>query len=121
MVVYWATWDTNYRLFLAIVLGLVLLAVGRLVSPKDFPALDWRSSSWVLPWLGGLALISYLGAYGDKAQKLYGLGVGAVLTLAASAAIYAWAYYVRLPGQRVRAITAPDEGRGDNGRAELSR
>jgi amino acid transporter len=109
MVVYWATWDTNYKLFLAIVLGLILLAIGRVVAAEHFPRMDWRAGAWVLPWLGGLAIISYLGAYGDSAQHLYGLGVGALLTLALSVLIYAGAYAVRLPGDRVRALVRPDE------------
>jgi amino acid transporter len=109
MVVYWAGWDTDYKLFLAILLGLLLLGLGRAVRPADFPRLDLRAGSWVLPWLCGLALISWLGAYGDGAQKVYGLGVGALITLALSAVVYAWAYGVRLPGDRVRAEVRPDE------------
>jgi amino acid transporter len=109
MVVYWASWDTNYKLFLAIVLGLILLALGRVLTPSNFPALDWRAGSWVLPWLGGLAIISYLGAYGDKAQKVYGLGIGALLTLVLSAIIYGWAYGVRLGSDRVRAAVQPEQ------------
>ena len=63
--------------------------------------MDWRAGGWVLPWLGGLALISYLGAYGGG-QDVFGLGVGALIVLAFSAAVYVAAYQLRLPGQRVR-------------------
>jgi amino acid transporter len=107
MVVYWAGWETNYKLFLAIVLGLILLGIGRVVSSQQFPPMDWRAGSWVLPWLAGLALISYFGAYGG--QKDYGLGVGALLTLGLSVLIYVWAYATRLRSDRVRAIVAPEQ------------
>jgi amino acid transporter len=101
MIVYWAGWDTNWKLFLAIVLGLVLLGVYKLVRPRALSAMDWRAGAWVLPWLGSLALISYLGSYGDSAAKVFGLGVGALLMFAVSVLVYLAAYHLRLPRARV--------------------
>jgi amino acid transporter len=101
MIVYWAGWETDWKLFLAIVLGLVLLFVAKVVGRDPLPPMDWRAGAWVLPWLGGLALISYLGSYGGG-QGVFGLGVGALITLALSTAVYVAAYAVRLPGHRVR-------------------
>jgi amino acid transporter len=109
MIVYWAGWDTNWKLFVAILLGLVLLGVGRIAGRGEFPAMDWRAGSWVLPWLGGLAIISYLGAYGDGAAHKFGLGVGALLMLALSVVIYVAAYTVRLPDHRARAAAGAAE------------
>jgi hypothetical protein len=108
MVVYWAGWDTDYQLFLAIVLGLILLAAGRLAGPEHFPRMDMRAGAWVLPWLGGLALISYFGSYGTAARHDYGLGAGALITLGLSLLVYVGAYTLRLPGDRVRALIRPD-------------
>ena len=90
----------------------LLLGFGWFADRERFPALDLRAGAWVLPWLGGLALISYFGAYGDGAQKAYGLGVGALLTLGLSIAIYLAAYAVRLPANRVRAMIRPEEASG---------
>jgi amino acid transporter len=104
MIVYWAGWDTNWKLFLAIVLGLVLLGVYKLIKRDKLPPMDLRAGSWVLPWLGALALISYLGSYGDSAAKVFGLGVGAALTLVLSIAVYLAAYHVRLHGPRIREL-----------------
>jgi amino acid transporter len=102
MIVYWAGWDTNWKLFLAIVLGLILLAVD-LVVRRDRPAaMDWRAGAWVMPWLVALAAISYLGPYGDGARHSFGLAVGAAIMLVVSAAVYLAAYRLRLPGERVR-------------------
>jgi amino acid transporter len=104
MIVYWAGWDTNWKLFLAIVLGLILLAVYKAVKPRALGKMDWRAGAWVLPWLGALALISYLGNYGDSAAHKFGLGVGAALMLGVSVAVYLAAYHVRLPRARVREL-----------------
>src|SRR5436190_536832 len=101
MIVYWAGWDTNWKLFLAIVLGLILLVVYKVARPSALPAMDWRAGAWVLPWLGALALVSYLGSYGDSAAKVFGLGVGALLMLGVSAAVYLAAYHLRLRGRDV--------------------
>jgi len=111
MIVYWAGWDTNWKLFLAIVLGLLLLGVYKLVRPAEVPAMDWRAGAWVMPWLGALALISYLGSYGDSAAKVFGLGVGALLTLAVSVVVYLAAYHSRLPGVRVRQLIGAGQSR----------
>jgi amino acid transporter len=111
MIVYWAGWDTNWKLFAAIALGLVLLGVYKLVK-RDLPPMDLRAGAWVVPWLGALALISYFGSYGDHSAKAFGLGVGAAITLALSVAIYLAAYHLRLPSERVRAFV------GDPARSE---
>jgi hypothetical protein len=102
MIVYWAGWDTDYKLFLAIVLGLVLLVVTKALGRNELPPMDWRAGGWVLPWLAGLALISYLGAYGDGARHEFGLGVGALIVLAWSIVIYFAAYSVRLRREQVQ-------------------
>jgi amino acid transporter len=110
MIVYWAGWDTNWKLFAAIVLGLVLLGVYK-VAGRDLPPMDWRAGAWVLPWLGALALISYFGSYGDSAEKAFGLGIGALLTLVVSVVVYLAAYKLRLPGDRVtEAVEGPARG-----------
>lgn len=62
LIVYWGGWDTNYKLFLTIVLGFVLFGIFALFSDRSkLPRLDFKAGAvWVLPWLGGMALISWL-------------------------------------------------------------
>lgn len=106
MIVYWAGWDTNWKLFLAILLGLILLAVGRVVARDDFPPMHLRAGAWVLPWLAALAVISYLGSYGTGSQGVFGLGVGALLMLAVSVAVYVTAATrLHLPAAEAREMT----------------
>ena len=80
------------------------VAAAKIIGRDPLPPMDWRSGAWVLPWLAGLALISYLGSYGEGARDLFGLGVGALIVLGWSTVIYLGAYRVRLPADRVKAL-----------------
>ncbi len=66
LIVYWTGWDTNWKLFLAIGLGYVLMAVHHATTKQRTPALDFRYGWWVLVWFAGLALVSYLGDFPKK-------------------------------------------------------
>jgi amino acid transporter len=109
LIVYWAGWTVNWKLFVTVLLGFVLLAIFHVTGRGNMPALDWRAgATWVLPWLGGLCLISYLGDYPDKktdpgASNTHTItfGWGFVLLLALSALIYFLALKVRLPQEQV--------------------
>lgn len=101
MIVYWAGWSTNWKLFAAVLLGFVLLPVFHAVNKGAAPRINWRSgATWVIPWLGGLALISYLGEYGGGLGVI-GLGWGFLATLGLTMAIYALALHVMLPKSEV--------------------
>ncbi len=62
LIVYFAGWETNQKLFLTIGIGYVLLLVFELVGRNSVhrPPLEFRSGWWVLPWLVALALVSWL-------------------------------------------------------------
>jgi amino acid transporter len=104
LIVYWAGWSTNYKLFIAIVAGYVLLAAYHRFSADPAP-LEWRAGCWIGPWLAGLMVISYLGDYGDGRGVLT-LGWGALAVAALSSGVYALAMSVRLaPDRVIRSIT----------------
>ncbi|TWE11440.1 APC family permease [Rudaeicoccus suwonensis] len=102
LIVYWTGWQTNEKLFLAVLLGVVLLGVMVAVNAAkgQQPQWDWKSGTWYIPWLGGLALISWLGDYSGGKGVLH-FGSAFPVTFVFSAIIMAWAYYVRLPSDRV--------------------
>jgi amino acid transporter len=106
LIVYWAGWDVNWKLFVTVALGFVLLGVLHVIG-NDMPHLQWKAgATWLLPWLGGLCLISYLG---DYPQKSVGAGNTATLTygpdflviLALTLLVYVLALMVRLPEEQV--------------------
>ena len=113
LIVYWSGWDVDWKLFVAILLGFVLLGVFQLTGKGDLPPMDWRSgATWTVPWLAGLGLISYLGDYPDPAvgnQKDFGFGWGFLVVFVFTAVIYWLAMWSRLHRDRIEAHIADAE------------
>jgi amino acid transporter len=101
-VVYWAGWHVNSLLVLVAFGGWVLLPLAvRLFARRTLRRLDLQALIWLIPYFGGLALISWLGHYGG------GLGLipaGVDLALIALLAIgtLVLSYRLRLPAQETR-------------------
>jgi amino acid transporter len=109
LIVYWAGWNTNWKLFATIGIGLVLLVIFELTAGDRSPNLDLRAGlPWVLPWLGGLALVSWAGDY-DGGHGWIGLGWGFVANLVLAAIVYLLALRSRLPLERVQEHIAEAE------------
>ncbi len=100
LIIYWSTWPINWKLFVAVGIGFVLLPIYHWLG-NDVPRLDLRAgATWLLPWLGGLALISYLGDYGGR--EVIGFGTAIPILFAFSVAIYWIALQVRLAPEDVK-------------------
>ncbi|MEU9321625.1 APC family permease [Streptomyces sp. NPDC048295] len=117
LIIYWAGWDTLWRLGLAIVLGYLLLGGSALLrlNPRA-PRLDWRSAQWLPVYLVGLGLISWQGGYcsGGPASKVSCGATGVIplwwdmaIIAAFSLLIYFWAQAVRLPDEATQAYIGP--------------
>ena len=63
LIVYWSGWATDWKLFVAVLIGYVVLIVHELRYRGHTPALELRAGAWVVVWLAGLAAISWLGDY----------------------------------------------------------
>jgi amino acid transporter len=68
-IVYWTGWETNWKIFLLALVGVVIFAVFRLRGLGRDEPLQLAAAAWVLPYYLGLAAISWLGNFGG------GLGV----------------------------------------------
>jgi amino acid transporter len=110
LIMYWAGWDTLWRLGVAILLGYVLLglAAGFKLNPRT-PTLDWRAAQWLPAYLIGMGLISWQGGFcssGPATTNACGatdaipLWWDIVIIAAFSLVIYFWAQAVRLPAER---------------------
>jgi amino acid transporter len=119
LIVYWTGWEIDWKLFVAILIGFVLLGINELVSKGHTPPLEFRHGWWVLPWFAGLAIISYLGSYPDKSAGNGNLGIidfnwGILATFVLSLIVVWLGYTCRLPAERVaeQVSQAPAEDLG---------
>jgi len=102
LIVLFAGWTIDWKMFAAIAIGLVLLAVSQLMRPKeDRVELDWASSVWMWPWLLGLLLLSLLSSFPGGENDLH-FGVDMAATAAFSLIIYFFALTRRLPPEVVK-------------------
>jgi amino acid transporter len=106
LIVYWSGWDTDWKLFVAVLLGYVVLAVHEARNRETTPPLQFRSGSWVVVWLAGLAIISWLGVYPNPSKDAGNLGVlgfgWAIVVIAVFSGFIMWmATSLRLPTERV--------------------
>jgi amino acid transporter len=107
-IIYWTSWTTVGKLMLAIIAGYALFGISYALGlPIERPRLDSRSLIWILPWLTGLTLISYLGQYGGR--KLIPEWVDLGLVAAFSILICALAVRLHLPAERIIATIAAEQ------------
>jgi peptidoglycan/LPS O-acetylase OafA/YrhL len=66
LISYWTGWDTMYKLAIAIVTGFVFFGIACARGRIKQTSLGMKSAIWVVPYLGGLVLLSYLGSFGGK-------------------------------------------------------
>ena len=94
LIMYWGGFETNWKLGLAILAGLVLFAIGAWRRRTG----AWRTignAIWVGPWLGGHVVLGWLGRYGGGRNILPNwVDVGVVIVFAL--AIFYWATALRL-------------------------
>lgn len=63
---YWTGWETIYKLAIALAIGLIFFVLASTQGRLRNQPLGLKSVLWIIPYLGGLILISYLGAFGGK-------------------------------------------------------
>jgi len=106
LIVYWSGWDTIWRLGIALLVGMALLLIrfqGRLDE------MDVTEALWLLPYFGGLGLISYLGQFGEGAQKQIPFGWDIVLCIAFSLVIFLLAVRSALPQNKFEKYAAEEK------------
>lgn len=109
LIVYWSGWTIVWKLMVAVLIGFVLLAAYVATGQMRGTTLDLRAGSWVLPWLAGLTLISWIGNYPEPAAgnlALLDFGLSAALLLLLSIGVYAMAHLLRLSPEEARRYIA---------------
>jgi uncharacterized membrane protein len=100
LIIYWSGWTTDWKLFVAVLLGFVVLAIFQ-VTGQVTSRMEWKAgASWLVPWLGGLAVISWLGSFGGGRGYIT-FEIAFPVIAALSLLVYLIAYRVRLSPERV--------------------
>jgi amino acid transporter len=103
LIIYWSGWDTVWKLMAAVVAGLLILVATYVLSPAERrPRIELRAAYWLVPYLGGLTLLSFVGAKDFGGRGLMPFGWDALVVTVFSIAIYALAIWQRLPDAEAR-------------------
>ncbi|HEV2591475.1 MAG TPA: APC family permease [Gaiellaceae bacterium] len=99
LVVYWSGWPTVWRLMVALAIGgIVFTAYRPFVAAEDRESLDTRHAVWLVPYLGGITLISYFGRYAGRNLIPFWIDLGVVTVF--SLAVFWLAIRLRLPAEQ---------------------
>ncbi len=106
LIVYWTGWETNWKLFLAVAIGYVVMILHHIFA-KDkarLPDLKMRSGWWMILWMVGLVILSLIGHYGGGLD-IMGFIWGEVVTVIFSVVVFYVGISCRLsPAESVEAI-----------------
>jgi amino acid transporter len=120
LIVFWSGWDIIWKMMLMNLMGFILLGIYELGWHKHTPKLDFLSGLWMIPWFGGLTLISWLGTFSgvEHVASTGNLGYidlywGFVVMAVFSALIMWMAHSLRLRGENLRSKLAEKWGEDD--------
>jgi amino acid transporter len=107
LMIYWAGWDVDWKLFATVGIGLVLLIIQLIVRPELRRVMQFAHGWWVLLWFAGLAVISWQGIYSSDdlahgQQNNIGFGWAFLVIGALSVLIYVLALVSRLSPEETR-------------------
>jgi len=72
LISYWTGWGTIYKLAIAILIGFVFFIFAYTQGKLSQKTLGIKYAVWIVPYLSGLFLISYFGAFGGKGVIVFG-------------------------------------------------
>ena len=96
LISYWTGWDTIWKLMIAIAVGLFIFVLAYYRKRKNFEnGFHFKALFWLVPYLTGLFVISYLGSYGGG-KNILTFGWDFLVIALFSAVIFCLAIYFRL-------------------------
>lgn len=94
LMIYWAGWDIIFKIIVLFIAGYFILAINIYFNKKTFSNLNIGKGSWIVFYIFGLGLISYMGSFGGK--KIIPFGEDFIVIAIFSLVIYVFAYYLAL-------------------------
>jgi amino acid transporter len=107
LILYWGGFDSAWKLACAMLVGLLLFAIGAWKSGRKSDHAV-RNAVWIGPWLGGHVVIGALGRYGPNASNILPNWVDIAVLVVFSLAIFYWAIGQRLTDDGVSEAVAND-------------
>ncbi len=104
-VVYWTGWETNWKVFVLVLVGVAALTVTRLLRKDPWGQLNVRESVWFWIYVVGLTAFSYVGNYGNG-LGLISHGIDLVLIAAFSLPVFWLGVRTRLPSKDAKALVS---------------
>ncbi len=103
MIILFAGWETVWKLGVSILIGYAILVANRLFHLNEHkPTLNWKSASWLLPYLAGMGVIVYLSSFGhDVDDPVIPFGWDCMVIAVWSLFIYYWAMSVALSTEMI--------------------
>ena len=109
LIIYWGGFEVLWKLDLALLLGLVVFGIG-VGTKRTGDRVQLRGFAWVLPWLGGLTIISVLGRYGNGARNVLPDWIDSLVVLVFGLVVFYFiARFEQTPEQVERAIEQESE------------
>lgn len=104
-IVYWTGWETNWKVFLVLIAGALVLATKRALRTDRGQLLHARHAAWFGIFVAGLAAFSYLGNYGNG-LGLLPHGIDLLLIAAFSLPVFWLGVKTRLPDKETEAFVS---------------
>ncbi|KZM47412.1 APC family permease [Labrenzia sp. OB1] len=97
LIIYWSGWDTMLHLGLCLAAGFALMLYRNWQG--GFDSLDWREATWLVPFLAGIVLLSWLGSFGGGAGVIP-VGPDIPIVAALATGVYVFAVRLRLKKEK---------------------
>lgn len=107
LIIYWGGFETTWKLALAMLLGLVLFAIGAKRARTGVQR-SIRNAIWVAPWLGGHVVLGALGRYGAGAKNILPAWIDLAVVIGFALVIFYWAVSLTLPKDEAATAVAKD-------------
>ena len=102
LIILWSTWDTDWKLGIAMLIGYAILVANRVLGLNPHkPMLEWRAASWLPIYLLGMGVIVYLSSFGPLTDPPLPFGWDMVAIAVFSVVIYYWALEVSLRKEQI--------------------
>lgn len=112
LLLYWGGFQTLWKIDLALILGVILFAIGVAVVKTDWGHMI-RPALWLLPWLAGMTLIAAFGRYtsesnGVSDRTIIGNWWDLLIIIGFSLVIFYYAVSVAISSERVKELVEVD-------------